>query len=256
MDRQFDGKTAIVTGAARGMGLATAQRLVEEGANVLLVDADRAELDSVTSAMPSERVRTFVGDVADHRSVRAYMDMCADEFDVPDAVVLNAGIFGDLGPVEDYSVESFDRVMNVNVRGTWLGLRESLRAMRPVGRGSVVLMSSVQGMSARPFTSAYTTSKHAIVGMMRGAALEVAPTEIRVNAVLPGLVDTPLMAAVHETLSPDDPGVAMGDFSKGSPKQRYADPLEIASTILFLCGDGASFINGACMSVDGGSLAS
>lgn len=248
-------KVAIVTGGAGGIGAASAQRFVEEGARVLMVDRDEAAL-ARAAAQIGAAASSFVADVSDERQVDAYTQAAVERYGGLDVVLLNAGTFGVLSSIEDYSVQAWDRVVAVNLRGAWLGLRAAIPHLRKRGGGSIIVTSSIQGFSAFPNSSPYTCTKHAVVGMMRNAALELARDNIRVNTVHPGLTDTDMMGYLHRTAAPGAPQAAMDAFAKTAPMRRYAQPREIANMMLFLASDEASYCSGACYVVDGALTAS
>jgi len=171
-----------------------------------------------------------------------------------DIALLNAGIEGAHTPLEEYPPEVFARVLAVNVSGVWLGLRAAIQPLRRRGGGSVVITSSIQGSSALPYTSAYTTSKHAVIGMMKGAALELAKDNIRVNCIVPGMTDTPMMDRIHE--SSGAPAQMAATVRATIPMRRYARPEEIARLMLFLASQESSYCTGSTYAADGGILAS
>ena len=253
---RLDGKVALITGGAGGVGRATARVFVEEGASVLLVDRAESELKGAVRGLDPERVGYAVADVADAAEADAYVSAAVDRFGGLDIVILNAGITGARLPIEDYPVELFDSVLAVNLRGAWLGLKAAIPHLKKRGKGSVVVTSSVQGQAALAGTTAYTTSKHALIGMVKGAALELAPNDIRVNAVLPGYIDTPMMDRIHKDAAPNAPDAVHQAIAKSVPAGRYATPEEIARLMLFLASDESSYSTGASFIADGGLLAS
>lgn len=255
MNRLQD-KVAVITGGSSGMGRAAAELFVSEGAKVLIVDRHEAELADAAREIGGDGVAAFAADVTDPATAPAYMQAAADRFGGVDIALLNAGITGPNTPLEDYPLEAFDHVMDVDVRGVWLGLKAAIPFMTRRGSGSIVITSSIQGLSAMPGTTGYTTAKHALVGMMKGAALELARRNIRVNTVHPGFVDTPMMQRIHKGASPDDPGAMQAAISAGVPMRRYARPEEIARLMLYLASDESSYCTGACFPADGGILAS
>ena len=250
---RLQSKVAVITGGAGGMGRAAAALFVQEGARVLIVDRDGGDLAEAAREIGGEDIASYAADVTDPEAAPAYMQAAANRFGGVDIALLNAGITGPNLPLEDYSLEQFDQVMGVNVRGVWLGLKAALPHMARRGRGSIVITSSIQGLSAMPGTTGYTTSKHALVGMMKGAALELAGRGIRVNTIHPGFADTPMMHRIHQGAPP---GVLEAALSKTVPMRRYATPQEIALLMLYLASDESSYCTGGCYPADGGILAS
>ncbi|MEM8564110.1 MAG: SDR family NAD(P)-dependent oxidoreductase, partial [Pseudomonadota bacterium] len=251
---RLDGKVAIVTGAAGGIGLATASLFAGEGAKVVLSDIDEARLQAASEQIGDAAVFQRA-DVAKEAEVQALVDLAVSRFGGLDIAVLNAGMFGTLSGVLDYPEETFDKVIDVNLKGVWHGLRTAAVAMRARGAGSIVITSSTQGLSGYYNSSPYTASKHAVVGIMRNAAVELARDNIRVNTVHPGFVDTDMMGSLHSSANPEDPASVMASFEGAPPIGRYAKPSEIAPMMLFLASDEASYCTGSCFVVDGGLLA-
>ena len=238
----FHGRVAIVTGAARGIGLAVARQLEAGGAQIVSVD-----LPGMGDGAPGTLVHGDVGDAADwERIVQATLERHGRL----DVLVNNAGISGDLGPLTDVDDAMFDRVMRVNVRGVYLGMKHAARVMK-AGGGSIVNLSSVSGLGGGRYTIAYTASKHAVVGMTKLAAAELATFRIRVNAVCPAPTATEMMFAMERTQSPDDPEIVRRAMTRMIPLGRYGEPDEIAAAVCFLASEAASFISGVALPVDG-----
>jgi len=253
--RRMQDRNVIVTGGASGIGLAAARLFVAEGARVLVVDRDEVQLRAVESEMATADLVTFAADLADGRQVAAYTKAALERFGRVDAALLNAGICGPNTPLEDYPEEIFDEVIAINLKAVWLGLKALIPPMKAQGRGSIVLTSSIQGLAAVPGTSAYTASKHAVVGLTRGAALELAPYGIRVNAVHPGYTATPMMDSIHRAASPERPEAFREAIEPTIPLRRYGRPEEVARLMVFLASDESSYSTGGCFTVDGGLLA-
>ena len=247
--------TAIVTGAGSGIGSAAALLLVAKGGQVLAVDRDEAGLQQLQLQTGSDALVTFGADLRSSVDITNYSTFALDRFGHVDAALLNAGICGINTNLEDYPEAVFDEVMAVNLKAVWLGMRALVPAMKERRRGSIVLTSSIQGLSALPGTTAYTTSKHALVGMMKGAALELAPFNVRVNTIHPGYVATPMMDSIHRAVSPDAPQQFEATIARTIPLQRYARAEEIAQLQLFLASDRSSYSTGNCFAADGGLLA-
>jgi NAD(P)-dependent dehydrogenase (short-subunit alcohol dehydrogenase family) len=256
---RLDGKRALITGAAGGIGTATARAFAREGAAVALVDLDDEGLASLQGELAGSgaQVVSLTGDVADAADVARYMGAAVDALGGLDVVFNNAGFEGVVARVQDHEDEAFDRVMRVNVRGVWLNLKRAISIMLEQGEGgSIVNTSSGAGLRGLPFMSAYVASKHAVLGLTKSAAVELGGSGIRVNAICPGPVDTRMMQSLEEQraerigVSADSSG-----FSVPIPMGRYATPEEIAETVTFLASDAASFITGAAIAVDGGRTA-
>ena len=186
---RLEGKVALITGATGGIGRAAARLFVDEGARVTLVDLDESALQELVASIGPERASYAVADVTDPAQSQAYVNAAAERWGGIDVYLANAGIEGQLSPIPDYPIDVFDRVMAVNVRGVWLGIKYVVPVMRERGGGSIVITSSTAGVGAGPDMSAYTTSKHAVIGLMRTAAMEGASQGIRVNTVNPAPID-------------------------------------------------------------------
>lgn len=252
---QSNPKVVLITGAASGIGLAAARLLARDGAGVVMVDRDGERLAAAAAELDSPLLTRFEADVNSEHEVEKVIAAVVAERGRIDAAVLNAGIAGANMPIEEYPVELFDRVVATNLRGVWLCLRAVVPPMKQARSGSIVLTSSIQGLSALAGTTAYTTSKHALVGMMKGAALELAEFGVRVNTIHPGYVETPMMGAIHESVSPEDPAKFQSALAATVPMRRYAAADEIARLIRFLVSDESSYSTGSCFVADGGILA-
>lgn len=253
------GKVAIVTGAAAGIGLATARLFVREGARVLLVDVDESALKSACDGIGRQSTAYAVADVTQVEDVQRFIRVACESFGGVDVFVSNAGIEGVIRPIDEYPIDVFERVMAVNVTGTWLGLRYIIPVMREKG-GSIVITSSISGLRGAPGISAYTASKHAAIGIMRVAALECAKWNIRVNAVNPSPVETRMMRSLENMRSVDTGGETTAETVKTTlanriPLGRYGTPEEVAALMLFLAGDESKFCTGGTYMVDGGMSA-
>ncbi|MGD8242801.1 MAG: SDR family oxidoreductase [Desulfobacterales bacterium] len=245
-------KIAIVTGGAGGIGLATSTLFVQEGAKVLLVDLDEQALQEAVAAIGGDAVSYAVADVTQPEQVQNYTRTAVERYGGIDVFINNAGIGGEFKPITDYTIETFDRVMAVNVRGVWLGLKYVIPEMQKRGGGSIVITSSIAGVGGGPGFSAYVASKHAVIGIMRSAAAECAPMGIRVNTVNPGFTETRMMHSLEEQISPGEAEEGKRDFLQRVPLKRYATPQEIAQPMLFLASDESSYCTGSVYMVDGG----
>ena len=252
MDQRLKGKVAIITGAAAGIGKATAELFVKHGAQVMLVDINADELQQTASAFNQSDVKWIAADVADEAAVKDYVAQTVAHFGRVDVFFNNAGIEGKMGPISEQSLENFDRVMAVNVRGAFLGLKYVLQEMQKQGSGSVINMSSVAGLDGTATAAPYVTSKHAVTGLSKCAALEVAAQNIRVNSVHPSPINTRMMRSIEELFSPGHAEEAKKKLERGVPMQRYGESAEVANLVLFLASDESSFITGCQYRVDGG----
>ena len=240
------GKVAFITGGAGSIGLATARLFLAEGASVVVSDIARPpDIDP--------RAVFVHADVTDSAMVAKAVASCVSAFGGLDFAFANAGVFGTVAPVEDYPEDVFARVLAVNVLGSFHVAKHALKAMRT--GGSLVLNSSVVGLTSDPGIAAYATSKHALVGLMRTAAKEVAPRGIRVNTIHPGPVDNAFQHAIEVTATGLEEQRAAGVFNDMIPLGRHASPEEIARVVLFLACDESSFLTGATIPVDGGMSA-
>ena len=241
------GKIALITGAASGIGAAAARAFAAEGAQLILVDLKADPLEAVTREIAGA-ASGRVMDITDEQALANLVDDTMRQHGRIDVALLNAGIAGEAIPIEDYPAALFDRVMAVNVRGVWLGLKYVMKAMQRRG-GSIVVTSSTAGIRATPNMSAYVASKHATVGLMRAAAVEGAPKGIRVNSVNPATIDTPMVRGLANSA---DGAATRLSASKGIPLGREGTPEEVARLMLYLASDESSFCTGGIYMVDGG----
>jgi NAD(P)-dependent dehydrogenase (short-subunit alcohol dehydrogenase family) len=252
MARRFDGKVLIVTGGGGGIGRAVAERFASDGADVALVDVDDAGLAAGVAAVERAGGRALAihADVTRAVDVQRYVDVTRAELGGIDFFHNNAGVLGDLKALVDYPEETFDRVIAVNLKGVWLGLKHVAPALRTPG-AAIVNTASIAGLMGTRNIIAYTASKHAVVGMTRTAALELAPRGIRVNAICPAPIETNMVRALE-----GERGPAMRErLTATLPLRRYGEPAEVAALVAFLCSTDATYITGGIYTVDGGATA-
>ena len=253
----FNGKVALITGAGNGIGRATAVGFASRGAKVVIIDHDQAAAEATAGILRQQGgdAHHVAADVTQSADVQNYVKLALDRYGRIDCFHNNAGIEGSVAPTYEYDVDMFDRVMAVNVRGVFLGLRHVLPVMLKQGSGSVVNTASVAGLVASPGMPAYVASKHAVIGLTKTAAGEVARAGVRVNCVCPGPIDTRMIHSLESMLSADDPGSVGTRYQSNIPIGRYGTAEEVANLVIFLCSDLASNITGAQYVVDGGRTA-
>lgn len=247
--KRLENKVALITGGAGSIGQTTAKLFIEEGAKVILVDLDEASLKKVTTEL-GNNAAYVVANVTIAADVERYAKEAVKKFGKIDIFFNNAGIEGVVKPIIDFPEDVFDKVIAVNVKGVFLGCKYVLPQMND--GGSMVITSSVAGLTASPNFVAYTTSKHATLGIMKTAALEAAPRKIRVNSIHPSPVDNRMMRSIEEGYEPGKGGDVQKAFAASIPLGRYAAPLEISKLVLFLGSDDSQFITGAQYVIDGG----
>ena len=248
--RAFDGKVAVVTGAGGGIGAASARRLSADGARVVVVDIDGAAARTVAGELPGEAV-AVEADVAVEEDVDRYVAAAVDRFGRIDLHHLNAGIFGTFDRLPDLSAADFDRVIAVNLRGPFLGLRAAFRCYeRQGGGGAIVVTGSIAGLRGSADLLPYQTSKHGVMGLIHWAAMYGGPLGVRVNGVAPGLVPTGLFAAGGAAKGG---GGDMERRGTTTPMRRVGTPEEIAGVVAFLLDDDSGYVTGEVVAADGGA---
>lgn len=252
MPARFEGKVAVVTGAAGGIGRATCALLAAEGARILAVDVDEAALNETRTAVQRDggAARAVPADVSDEAQIEACLQAAVDAFGGLDILFNNAGIEGPLRRLQHVGAGEFDRVLAVNARGVFLGLKHGAHALRARGGGVIINTASVAGLNGAPGLIAYAASKHAVIGMTKTAAVELARYRIRVNAVCPGFIDTRMTEDLERQLDPDDPATVRRQQIERVPWRRYGQPEEIAAAVAFLASDDAAYISGTALTVD------
>ncbi len=248
----FSGQVAFVTGAGSGMGLATARAFAEAGAAVTLTDVDQDTVDVAGKALADagHRVLAMPCDVSDEDQVAAAVRRTVDTFGRLDLAYNNAGIQSPTTDAADEPASVFDRVNAINLRGIWASMKHELAQMRGQGSGAIVNCSSLGGLVGLPGRAAYHASKHGVIGLTRSAAVEYAPRGIRINAICPGTIGTPMVTQMIDS----------GDLDRAAaeanqPIHRLGTAEEMAAAVLWLCSPGAAFVVGVALPVDGGYTA-
>lgn len=247
---KLDGKVAIITGAGGGIGVAAARLFAAEGAKLMLVDLDGDRLAALAQSIGDDRADWAVADVTDAEQVKGYIAKTVDRFGGVDVTLLNAGIEGKVARMQDQGDDDFDRVIAVNVRGVWLGLKYTMPEIARRGGGSIVITASTAGIRAVPGISPYICSKHAVIGLMRSGAMEGAASKVRVNTVNPSPIETDMIHRLEDAYNPSRGN--RQPMAEGTPLKRYGQPEEVARLMLFLASEDSSFCTGGVYMVDGG----
>lgn len=250
---RLEGNAALITGGAGVIGKKTAEVFLKEGAKVPLVDMNEDALNDAKSELDQYgEVFTVQANVTNEEDVKNYVKQTRDAFGSIDIFFNNAGIEGEVAPIVEQTVEDFSKVLNVNVLGAFLGLKYVIPVMTEQQSGSIINTSSVAGLMGTPGVSPYTSSKHALVGLTKSAALEVAGSQVRVNSIHPSPVDSSMMRSLEQGFNPDNAEQARQQQESQIPLARYGEAIDIANLVLFLASDESKFITGAQYRVDGG----
>ena len=249
MNPSFENKVALVTGAGSGLGLATAKAFAEAGASVVLADANEAAVHSAAAELSARghKALAIQCDVADDAEVEAMVEKTLAAFGRLDAAYNNAGVQNVIAEAADATRDDFDRVMSINLRGVWSCMKFELRQMLRQESGAIVNCSSIGGLVGGARRGTYQASKHAVLGLTKSAALDYAARGIRINAICPGIIHTPMLDRMMTTQTD-----ALNAMLKDVPIGRLGRPEEIASAVLWLCSPGASFVVGHALTADGG----
>ena len=254
--KRLAGKVAIITGATGGIGEATAKVFLEEGASVMLVGRSQEKLNDTRERLGlSNRLAHAVAEAADEEAIAAAVNATVEAFGGVDILLANAGTEGKVFPIEALSRQGFEEVLQTNVIGVWLAMKYCVGPMKKRGGGSIIALSSIAGVIGNPAMAPYIASKHAVVGLVKTAALELGAWAIRVNAIGPGPIDNRMIQSLEAQYSPEDPGAVRNDFKAKIALGRYGTNEEVAQLALFLASDESSYCSGSIHMIDGGFTA-
>jgi len=252
----FEGKVVLITGAAGEIGKQTARLFHENGAKLALVDIDKKALEDTAHELGLINYLLIQADVTDEEEVENYVEQTIEAYEKIDVFFNNAGISGKLAEITEVNTDDLDKAININIKGVFYGLKYVLQIMKRQNSGAVINTSSVAGLNGSLLLAPYSATKHAVIGLTKTAALEVAKYNIRVNAICPSPVDTELMSKLDKEKNPENPEKARENYSAKVPLGRYATAEEIANLVSFLSSDQSSFITGGSYLIDGGHTAS
>ncbi|MFS0751155.1 SDR family NAD(P)-dependent oxidoreductase [Oceanobacillus sp. 1P07AA] len=248
----FENKVVLITGGAGGIGLEVAKAFAHEGAKLALVDLKNEALEEAASEIDTEEILLITANVGKEEDVKNYVDRTKEQYGKIDIFINNAGINGNFSNIIEQTKENFKNVFDVNVMGVFFGMKYVLQVMKEQKSGVVINTASNGGLLGAPGMSAYVASKHAVIGLNKTAALEMAEYGVRVNAVAPSGVNTEMMRSIEKNAMGDKAEDARSQFEASVPMNRYATAEEIANLMLFLSSDKASFISGSYYRIDGG----
>jgi len=250
--KRLENKVAIITGGSGQIGFTTAKNLAREGAKILLVDIDKEGLieKEKEAKKLNYDISYVVADVTNPKDVEGYVKTAIDRYGKIDLFFNNAGIEGVVKPINDYPIDVFDKVLEINVKGVFLGMKYVIPKIED--GGSIVITSSVAGLTGTAGMVAYNTSKHATIGIMRVAAKELADRKVRVNTVHPGVVDGRMMRSLEDGMNPGEGDDVKSKFEEMIPLGRYAKPEDVSNMVTFLFSDESSYVHGSKFVVDGG----
>lgn len=251
---EFQDKVVIITGAAGNIGKEAARQFSSQGAKLTLVDLNEEALKNVAQELDLIESEYIIAptDVSSEEQVESYVKQTVEKFGKIDVFFNNAGFQGKMAPMTELAASDFNAVINVNVNGVFYGLKHVLKVMNEQKSGSVINSASVSGLTAAPMQTAYVTSKHAVVGLTKMAALENAINNVRINAICPAPVDSAMMRRIEEGMNPEQADAVREAIAKLIPAGRYVTIEEVVNLVVFLASDKSTFINGAAYTIDGG----
>ncbi|CAH0309123.1 SDR family oxidoreductase [Priestia megaterium] len=256
MINRFDGKVVLITGAGSGLGQASAIQVAKEGAKLSLVDLNAVSLEETKSkvleVVPNAEVLLINANVSDEKAVENYINKTVQRFEKIDGFFNNAGIEGKQSLTEDFGIDEFQKVVNINLNGVFYGLKHVLKVMREQGSGSIVNTASVGGIRGIGNQSGYAASKHGVVGLTRNSGIEYGQYGISIKAIAPGAIMTPMVEGSLRQIDPDNWEEVGKQFVEPNPMKRFGKPEEVAYLVAFLLSDQANFINATVIPIDGG----
>lgn len=252
----FQNKTVIITGAAMGLGLATAKKLASLQAHITLVDYNENALkeaeQEILKDYPQTKILSVIADVSNEEQVKNYVQKTIDTFGRIDGFYNNAGIEGRQAPLTEYDLKIFQKVIDINLLGVYYGMRYIIPIMQKQNYGRIVNVASVGGIRGVMNQTAYVATKHAVAGMTKNAALEYGKYNIMTNAIAPGAILTPMVAEAFKQVNPEDPKAAETEYAKANPTKRLGDPKDVANVVAFLLSEECAYVSGQVIAIDGG----
>ncbi|WP_417611278.1 glucose 1-dehydrogenase [Owenweeksia hongkongensis] len=249
-------KVVIITGAAMGLGYAAAVELASQGAKLVLVDYNEEKLESAQKEIKDKysevEILTVIADVSDEQAVKNYVDKAVEKFGRIDGFYNNAGIEGKQASITEYEMETFKKVIDINLMGVYYGMRYVIPVMQKQGYGRIVNVASVGGIRGVLNEVPYVASKHAVSGMTKNAALEFGKDGVLTNAIAPGAILTPMVAASFKQVNPDDPKAAEKEYASNNPTKRLGEPEDVAKVVAFFLSPENGYVSGQTIAIDGG----